>query len=133
MRIVVLFVVLCFAVSPSFASDEDAKLKAAKRYLETTPISEMIIDMANKMAASIPSENREQFIRKLTKEVDIKKLEQATLAAMMQTFTLDELKAFADFYGSKEGRSAMAKFGTYMSRVMPAVQQEIMRAIQTVK
>ena len=50
---------------------------------------------------------------------------------MVETFTLEELNAFADFYESEVGQSAMSKFGTYMSLVMPAIQQEMVRVIKT--
>ena len=44
---------------------------------------------------------------------------------MVKTFSADEFKALADFYGSDVGRSAMAKMGTYMSEVMPATMNEV--------
>jgi hypothetical protein len=133
MKIIVLVVAFFFTCSSAFASGEDAKLAAAKRYLNVTPMSEMFVDMADKMANQIPEDKRAQFIKVMTSEVDINKLESAALDAMMQTFTIEELNAFADFYGSKVGKSAMGKFGTYMSLVMPTVQQEMMRAIEKVQ
>jgi hypothetical protein len=52
---------------------------------------------------------------------------------MVRHFTVRELNALTDFYGSPEGRSAMKKFGAYMADVMPAIQQEMARAIQQYK
>ena len=47
----------------------------------------------------------------MTKHLDIGRVTAAIKAAMVKTFTADELKALADFYGSEVGRSAMAKMG----------------------
>jgi hypothetical protein len=43
------------------------------------------------------------------------------------------LKALADFYGSPVGKSAMQKFGAYMTDIMPVVQAEIMKAAAKMK
>jgi hypothetical protein len=50
------------------------------------------------------------------------------LASMAKHFTVDELNALADFYGSREGRSAMKKFGAYMADIMPVIEQEMTKA-----
>jgi len=49
---------------------------------------------------------------------------------MVRHFTVRELNALADFYGSPEGRSVMNKFGSYMADITPALQQEMLRAIK---
>ena len=123
---------LLFSLSSvTFGAASDEKLAAAKRYLATTPMSAMVNDMTAKMAIQMPADQRDNFIKTMTEEVDIKLLESTALEAMVETFTLEELNAFADFYGSEVGQSAMSKFGTYMSLVMPAIQQEMVRAIKT--
>jgi hypothetical protein len=55
------------------------------------------------------------------------------LNAMVKNFTADELNALADFYGSPIGKSAMAKFPSYMGDVMPGVLDEIRRATAEMK
>jgi len=60
--------------------------------------------------------------------IHIDALEKITKDAMVKTFTADELNALADFYSSAIGKSAMKKFGSYMSEIMPHIQQELMRA-----
>jgi hypothetical protein len=65
----------------------------------------------------------------MTKHLDLGRVTAAIKAAMIKTFTADELKALADFYGSDVGKSAMAKMGTYMSEVMPATMNEVQSAL----
>jgi len=47
--------------------------------------------------------------------------------------TADELNVLADFYGSKNGYSAMRKFGSYMAIVTPALEQEVERALRQIQ
>ena len=80
------------------------------------------------MAATLPSDQREQFKRMMTENLDIPALSKAMNDAMAKNFTTDELKALADFYGSPIGKSAMQKFGAYMGDLMPVLQAEMIKA-----
>jgi len=100
----------------------------AERYLQANPPKALFADMADKMAANLPPDQREQFKRVMTTQLDIAALSKAMIDAMVKDFTTEELKALADFYGSAVGKSAMQKFGTYMADIMPALQAEIMKA-----
>ena len=64
----------------------------------------------------------------MTSQLDIPALTKAMTDAMVKHFTTEELKALADFYGSPVGKSAMQKFGAYMSDLMPTIQAEMMKA-----
>src|SRR3954470_15087033 len=106
----------------------ETRLREAERYLQVSPPKALFEDMADKMAASIPADQREQFKKVMTTQVDISALSKAMIDAMVKNFTTGELKALADFYGSPVGKSAMQKFGAYMADIMPVVQAEIMKA-----
>src|SRR5947208_11401964 len=86
----------------------------AERYLQATPAKALFEDMADKMAANLPPEQRDQFKKLMTSQLDIAALTKAMIDAMVKDFTTEELKALADFYGSPVGKSAMQKFGAYM-------------------
>src|SRR5213595_4081930 len=100
----------------------------AERYLQATPPKALFEDMADKMAENLPPDQREQFKKMMTTQVDIAALTKAMIDSMVKNFTTDELKALADFYGSPVGKSAMQKFGAYMADIMPVMQAEIMKA-----
>ena len=100
----------------------------AERYLQATPAKALFEDIADKMAANLPPEQREPFKRMMTTQLDIPSLTKAMTDAMVKHFTTEELKALADFYGSPVGKSAMQKFGAYMADVMPTLEAEIMKA-----
>jgi len=132
---VILVVLTVCAWSPLFSAPDtpETRRKEAERYLQVSPPKALFEDMADKMAANIPADQRDQFKKLMTTEVDIAALSKAMIDAMVKNFTTDELKALADFYGSPVGKSAMKKFGAYMADVMPVVQAEIMKAASKMK
>ena len=106
----------------------ETRRREAERYLQATPPKALFEDMADKMAATIPPDQRERFKRIMTTDLDIPALSKAMTDAMVKNFTTDELKALADFYGSPIGKSAMQKFGAYMGDLMPVLQAEMIKA-----
>jgi hypothetical protein len=95
------------------------------RYLKAIPPEELMADMTNKLATTLPEERREGFIKMMTKHLDMARVTSAIRDGMVKSFTADELKALADFYTQPVAKSAMAKMGTYMAEVMPVVMKEI--------
>src|SRR5689334_4390106 len=129
-QVLVLIVLTVCAWSPVFSAPDtpETRRKEAERYLQVSPPKALFEDMADKMAANLPADQREKFKKVMTTQVDIAALSKAMIDAMVKNFTTDELKALADFYGSPVGKSAMQKFGAYMADIMPVVQAEIMKA-----
>jgi hypothetical protein len=129
-KLVVLLLLTLFAWFPLFSAADtpETRRKEAERYLQVSPPKALFEDMADKMAETVPADQREQFKKVMTTQVDIAALSKAMVDAMVKNFTTDELKALADFYGSPVGKSAMQKFGAYMADIMPVVQAEIMKA-----
>src|SRR5216110_2195903 len=106
----------------------EARRHEAERYLQAVPPKALFEDMADKMSANLPPDQRAQFKAAMTSQLDIAGITKAMTDAMVKHFTTEELKALADFYGSPVGKSAMQKFGAYMSDLMPTIQAEIMKA-----
>jgi hypothetical protein len=129
-KVLVLLVVTVCASSPVFGAPDtpETRRKEAERYLQVSPPKALFEDMADKMAETLPADQREQFKKVMTTQIDIPALSKAMTDAMVKDFTTEELKALADFYGSPVGKSAMKKFGTNMADIMPVVQAEIMKA-----
>jgi hypothetical protein len=127
----ILVAVTLFASSAFVFSASDTpetRRREAERYLQVSPPKALFEDMADKMGANLPPDQREQFKRVMTTQLDIAALTKAMIDSMVKNFTTDELKALADFYGSPVGKSAMQKFGAYMADIMPVMQAEIIKA-----
>lgn len=128
---VALILFLCLSVAPLFADPADTpenRRVEANRYLQATPPKQMFADMAEKMSMNMPPAERQKFKETLTSALDVDALTKAMTDAMVKHFTVQELKALADFYGSPVGKSAMGKFGAYMAEVMPTIQAEMIKA-----
>src|SRR5436190_22827957 len=128
-KLVVLVVLTLSAWSPVFSATDtpETRRREAEPYLQVSPPKALFEGMADKMATTLPADQREQFKQLMTTRVDIAALSKAMIDAMVKNFTTEELKALADFYGSPVGKSAMQKFGTYMADIMPTMEAEIMK------
>jgi hypothetical protein len=98
------------------------------RYLKITPPDEMLADMTNKLAATLPADQRVGFTNMMTKHLDMARVTAAMKEGMVKTFSADELKALADFYSQPVAKSAISKMGTYMAEVMPVLMRELQTA-----
>lgn len=122
-----------YVQAADIADSPDNRQAAAERYLAVAPMEWMMHDAIEKMADRLPSGQRETFVEIMTQYVRTDVIKRAAASSMVRHFTVRELNALADFYGSPEGRSAMTKFGAYMADVMPVIQQEMARALQQYK
>jgi len=119
------------ACIPALAQDtQETRQVAMQRYLRAVPMAKMMEDTYSEMAKQVPPEKRTEFIGAMRKIVRVDKIEEIAKRAMLKTFTTSELNALADFYSSKDGASAMSKFGAYMGDIMPPLMEEIQRAVQ---
>lgn len=121
----------------SFASeilDTPANRKiAAERYMTVVSMENMMSDVITQSAKNIPEQQRSRFINLMTQYVRLDVLEREALSSMIKHFSVKELNALADFYGSPEGQSAVKKLGVFMADVTPLIQQEIFRAAKQLK
>lgn len=131
-----LTVILLAAWSGLTAQAQDSaadRQRAMTRYLQVVPLSKMMDDTYADMARRMPESQRAGFVAQLKQVIRVEAVEAATQTALVKHFTADELNALADFYGSKHGASAMAKFGAYMADVMPPVMTEVMRGMREIQ
>jgi hypothetical protein len=124
----ILILFISCALTFSAPDTPETRRQQAERYLQATPPKALFEDMADKMSANLPPDQRDQFKKLMTSQLDIAALTKAMTDSMVKHFTTEELKALADFYGSPVGKSAMQKFGAYMADIMPTIEAEIMKA-----
>jgi hypothetical protein len=130
---VLLVIAAALQVAAANANENDAARAAAlERYLKAVPVSKMMDGTIVDMAAKLPADQREHFIASMRRAINGPRVEQITRAAMLKTFTADEMNALADFYTSAHGASAMRKFSAYMSELMPPLAGEVQRAAREI-
>lgn len=129
------FIAVLLATSiylPSLAMAQDSpelRTKAAERYLKSVPTATMMEDAFVSLAQQLPPDQREKFLQDMRSIVHVEFLESVSKEKMVKVFTADELNALANFYESKDGSSAMKKFGLYLGEIMPVIQKEITQAV----
>src|ERR1043165_6521010 len=79
LTILPLFISCGFALSAP--DTPETRRKEAERYLQATPPKALFEDMADKMSANLPPDQRDQFKKLMTSQLDIAALTKAIRAA----------------------------------------------------
>jgi len=135
MKILRISVVLLALTGSAFSGDvlsdtPENRAKVVDEYLSLVPTKDLVNDMAERLAATIPEDKREAFKSMLTKHFDIDALLAAQKQSLAKIFTVGELKAMIAYQSTPEGRSSLKKMGAYMADMMPVVQAELQKAVQ---
>lgn len=129
MKRVTVLVVLVVIMSALPAAAQNAKEEAARNYLKVVSIESLMNDMTREMLKMAPDDQK-AFVTEALASVDRKKIERATIDAMIKHFTVKEINALTNFYKSPEGRSVMKKFPAMQADMMPVIQTEVAGALQ---
>ena len=135
MKILRITVVLLALTGSAFASDvlsdtPENRAKVVDEYLRAIPVKDLLDDMTEKLAATVPENNREAFKSMLTKHFDLDALVAAEKQSLAKIFTVGELRATIAYQSTPEGKSSMKKMGAYIADLMPVVQAELVKAVQ---
>lgn len=106
-----------------------SQLEAAKRYAKIASVTGILQEAVNSLAKQVPADQRDAFMSSMFENIDVKRLERMMIEGLNKHFTLKELNALADFYGTPEGKKILRKLGTVMSELQPEIQKEIMNAL----
>jgi hypothetical protein len=117
---------------PAVADNEANRTAAAKKYLEAMPPTDLLGDMAAKIAPNLPEQNRKQFTDLLLSKEMQDKTYSICLEGLVKHFTVGELNALTAFFGSPEGKAARKKFGVYMTEVLSKINQDVRGAMEKV-
>ena len=131
-KLPIVILALCLSAGlPALAFDDTQANRAAQAdlYLQAVPPQSLLNDMTEKIAATLPADQRDSFKTLMNKNLDMNVLTNVMRTAMIKNFTADELKALGDFYGSPVGKSAMAKMGNYMADAMGPMMDELKKAM----
>lgn len=117
-------------VAPAHALEDTAanRQRQAERYEQIMSADSVLDTAVRQIAVVLPPAHREPFYAYAMARIDAAAVRTDVLRSLRDTFTADELKAMADFFGSRLGRSVAQKMQTYRTRVMP----EVMTRVQAV-
>jgi uncharacterized protein len=103
-------------------------LAAADRLITVQNLDEMMMDMAGKVAVTLPGATAAQqqaFIAEMTNPAFIARYKSQVRVAFARHLTVEELNALADFYSKPIAVSAMKKMGSTTAELMTFIQAEI--------
>lgn len=109
------------------------RMAAAQKYFEAMDFTALMDGSLRAGLQGVPEEKKGELFALTKKHLDYGRLTQLALAAMVKNFTTKELNALAAFYGSPEGKSAIAKYPAYLGDILPPLQVELQRAIADIK
>lgn len=135
-----LILALVLLSTPAFAQGEAAEPAASAKRLELAgkmheiwPIRTRMETAIDSVAEGFPEDKRVEIKAAMRKSVQFDQLEEASIKAMAETYTEEELTAMIDFYGSETGRTISAKTSQYEFALRPIMVQMIDKAILSLR
>lgn len=111
----------------------EERLELSRKMHEIWPIRPKVESALDAVAEQITPEERLKFKAAMRKAIKFDALEEASIDAMADIYTVNELKAMITFYGSKEGRSVSFKTDDYEKAIEPTLIKMIDKALLDVK
>lgn len=136
-----LVLALVLLATPAFAQDEapaetaipQSRLELAQKMHQIWPIRTRMETAINSVGEVFPEEKRAEIKAALRKNIKYDQLEEASIKAMAETYTDEELEKMIEFYGSETGRSISAKTADYEASLRPVIVQMIDKAMLDLK
>lgn len=111
----------------------EKRLELSRQMHEIWPIRPKVESVLDAIAQQIEPTKRLRLKSALREALEFKALEEASIDAMAEIFTEDELKAMIGFYGSKEGRSVSHKTEDYEKALEPILTKMMDKALLNLK
>ncbi len=105
------------------------RILLAQELLKVQSMDSIIGDIIESMARSVPQNEQQRLRDFMQKNLDVNAIRASAVQSMTKTFTVSELAAMVDFYGSDEGQSIQKKLGGYMTDLSPALQSTMQNAM----
>jgi len=120
---------------------EDVKAKGtmkqrkalSQKMHEIWPIRRKVENALDSISERIDENNRAKFKAGMRRAIDFEELEEASIQAMADIYSVAELEKMIDFYGSKEGRSISVKTGDYEKQLQPLMIKMVDKALLDAK
>ena len=114
-------------------ADYEQRLELSRKMHKIWPVRSKIETALDIVSEQIPQQERLKFKAGMRKAIKFDALEEASIDAMADIFSVKELAAMIAFYGSKEGRSVSHKTGDYERALQPVMIKMIDKALLDIK
>ena len=130
--VLALVAVLLFSF-PVQADDLDRRLELARQMQDIRPARAQVEQGIEQYVSKFPEERREAYRQEFEKILNVKALEQISIDAYAEVFTVAELEAMVAYYSQPEALSAEQKIGDYARLVYPQIIRMLDQAAIRVK
>lgn len=111
----------------------EERLELSRKMHEVWPVRPRVESALEVLSEQIEPANRTKFKAGMRRAIKFEALEEASIDAMADIFTVEELQAMIDFYGSKEGRSVSHKTDDYERAIQPVLTRMLDKSLLDVK
>ncbi len=120
------------------AENEDKKILAekvalAKKMHQIRSTRVQVDSAVNRAAQNLPSFERENFIVLMKSMLNYNAIERISIDAMVETYTLVELRSMVEYFSKPEAISASKKVSSWARVVQPEIVRMIDRAMMRIK
>ena len=109
------------------------KYDYALKIHQIRPAAEQVDSAINTVAKALPPDQRETFKVQMHAALNYHAIERISIDAMIDTFTLKELKAMYEYYSKPEAISASEKMSDWAALVQPEITKMIDKALMRTK
>lgn len=111
----------------------EERLELSRKMHEIWPVRPKVEAALEAVSAQMDAADRPKFKAAMRSAIKFQALEEASVDAMADIFTVKELEAMIAFYGSKEGRSVSHKTSDYEKALGPVMIKMIDKALLDIK
>jgi len=110
------------AEAPKPPADMAERMTLATKFHQVRPLRPQVDLTLDNLGKNMNPTVQAQYKKDIRAAFDYKKVEDASIKAMAETFTPAELKAMIAYYEDPAGKSAAAKMGDYEKKLSPVVE-----------
>ncbi len=109
------------------------KLALAKTMHEIRPVRVQVDAAVKRVSERLPAYERQNFVVTMQSMLNYNAIERISTDAMVDTYTLEELKSMVEYFSKPEARSASTKVNSWARSVHPEIVKMIDRAMMRIK
>lgn len=117
------------AWSQTAGDSDDPKARMASELLSVIGPAQYVSEVMTLAFEGKPIIGDPKFLDRVLDKLDNDRLSSELHGVFMSSYTLGELQAMRDFYGSPEGRAVLRKRPRVLKEIAGIVEQEISRAV----
>ena len=113
--------------------DFPRRLNLARTMHNIRPAREQVNDAIDRVAATLATSQQQVFKDTMRRVLDYRTIENISINAMAETFSVEELEAMVAYYSTPEAQSISEKYAQYEQQVSPEIVRMIDKAMMRVK